>query len=62
MCGTIEFIAFDGLIIIGVLLLVAWILTLCGVVTVGKSSLLLLSPFVLSLPKKVSLKGSRPGS
>jgi predicted membrane channel-forming protein YqfA (hemolysin III family) len=36
MCGTIEFIAFDGLIIVGVILLVVWILALCGIVTIGK--------------------------
>ncbi|KAF9920740.1 hypothetical protein FBU30_009348 [Linnemannia zychae] len=39
MCGTIEFIAFDGLIIVGVILLVVWILAICGVVTIGTGAL-----------------------
>ncbi|KAF9155186.1 hypothetical protein BG015_010768 [Linnemannia schmuckeri] len=39
MCGTIEFIAFDGLIIVGVILLVVWILALCGIFTIGTGAL-----------------------
>ncbi|KAG0201507.1 hypothetical protein BGX28_005693 [Mortierella sp. GBA30] len=39
MCGTIEFVAFDGLIVVGVILLVVWILALSGVVTIGTGPL-----------------------
>ncbi|KAF9538138.1 hypothetical protein EC957_007213 [Mortierella hygrophila] len=39
MCGTIQFIAFDGFIIVAVILLIVWILALCGIVTIGTGAL-----------------------
>ncbi|KAG0317626.1 hypothetical protein BGZ99_006197 [Dissophora globulifera] len=39
MCGAIELVALDGLIIVGVILLIVWILALAGVFTVGTGPL-----------------------
>ncbi|GJJ71341.1 hypothetical protein EMPS_03691 [Entomortierella parvispora] len=38
MCGTIECIAWDGLIIVGFILLIVWILGLAGVITIGSTA------------------------
>ncbi|KAG0311094.1 hypothetical protein BGZ99_010399 [Dissophora globulifera] len=38
MCGTIECVAWDGLIIVGLILLIVWILGVAGVVTIGSTS------------------------
>ncbi|ORZ04081.1 hypothetical protein BCR41DRAFT_426105 [Lobosporangium transversale] len=39
MCSTIEFVAFDALIVVGVILLIVWILALCGIFTIGTGPL-----------------------
>ncbi|KAF9354694.1 hypothetical protein BGX34_010853 [Mortierella sp. NVP85] len=38
MCGTIEWVAWDGLVIVGLILLVIWILGLAGVIHVGSTA------------------------
>ncbi|KAI8346696.1 hypothetical protein B0O80DRAFT_467505 [Mortierella sp. GBAus27b] len=38
MCGSIELAAWDGLIVVGLILLVLWILGLAGVIHVGSTS------------------------
>ncbi|KAG0035758.1 hypothetical protein BGZ81_000051 [Podila clonocystis] len=39
MCGTIEWVAFDGLIVVGLILLVLWILSLLGVIHIATGGL-----------------------
>ncbi|KAF9299913.1 hypothetical protein BGZ74_008497 [Mortierella antarctica] len=39
MCGTIEWVAFDGLIVVGIILLTLWILSLVGVVHIATGNL-----------------------
>ncbi|KAF9382943.1 hypothetical protein CPB97_006853 [Podila verticillata] len=39
MCGTIEWVAFDGLIVVGIILLIIWILSLVGVVHIATGGL-----------------------
>ncbi|KAI1318594.1 hypothetical protein EDD11_006285 [Mortierella claussenii] len=38
MCGTIECVAWDGLIVVGLILLIVWILGLAGVITIGSTA------------------------
>ncbi|KAG0041123.1 hypothetical protein BGZ83_002323 [Gryganskiella cystojenkinii] len=38
MCGTLECVAWDGLIIVGLILLIVWILGLAGVVSIGSTA------------------------
>lgn len=38
MCGTIACVAWDGLIIVGLILLVLWILALADVIHIGMST------------------------
>ncbi|KAF9992207.1 hypothetical protein BGZ79_003379 [Entomortierella chlamydospora] len=38
MCGTIEYLAWDGLLIVGFILLVIWILGMAGVIHVGNTA------------------------
>ncbi|KAF9187989.1 hypothetical protein BGZ51_000924 [Haplosporangium sp. Z 767] len=38
MCGTIEWVAWDGLVIVGLILLIIWILGLAGVIHVGSTA------------------------
>ncbi|KAF9913235.1 hypothetical protein BX616_010120 [Lobosporangium transversale] len=38
MCGTIEWVAWDGLIIVGLILLIIWILGLANVIHIGNTS------------------------
>ncbi|CAO3571913.1 unnamed protein product [Mortierella alpina] len=38
MCGTIACIAWDGLVIVGLILLILWILAITNVIHVGSTS------------------------
>ncbi|KAF9346737.1 hypothetical protein BGX26_001748 [Mortierella sp. AD094] len=38
MCGTIEYLAWDGLVIVGFILLVIWILGMAGAIHVGSTA------------------------
>ncbi|KAG0041732.1 hypothetical protein BGZ83_001394 [Gryganskiella cystojenkinii] len=38
MCGTIKCVAWDGLVVVGLILLIIWILGLAGVVHIGNTS------------------------
>ncbi|KAF9204531.1 hypothetical protein BGZ59_000990 [Podila verticillata] len=39
MCGTIELVAFDGLIVVGVILFILWILALTNVIYIQRAGL-----------------------
>ncbi|KAF9148867.1 hypothetical protein BG015_009384 [Linnemannia schmuckeri] len=38
MCGTIECVAWDGLVIVGLILLIIWILGMANVIHVGNTT------------------------
>ncbi|KAF9130376.1 hypothetical protein BGW39_003125 [Mortierella sp. 14UC] len=38
MCGTIECVAWDGLVIVGLILLIIWILGMANVIHVGNTA------------------------
>ncbi|KAF8925633.1 hypothetical protein BGZ58_000633 [Dissophora ornata] len=38
MCGTIECVAWDGLIVVALIFLIIWILGMAGVITIGDTS------------------------
>ncbi|KAF8935401.1 hypothetical protein BGZ47_009970 [Haplosporangium gracile] len=38
MCGTIECVAWDGLVVVGLILLIIWILGMANVIHVGNTS------------------------
>ncbi|GJJ68977.1 hypothetical protein EMPS_01323 [Entomortierella parvispora] len=38
MCGAIECIAWDGLVVVGIILLIIWILGMAGVVHIGDTA------------------------
>ncbi|KAF8964447.1 hypothetical protein BGZ46_000786 [Entomortierella lignicola] len=38
MCGTIECVAWDGLVVVGIILLIIWILGMAGAIHIGDTS------------------------
>ncbi|KAF9084880.1 hypothetical protein BGX29_010714 [Mortierella sp. GBA35] len=38
MCGTIKCVAWDGLVIVGLIFLIVWILSMAGVITIGSTA------------------------